>query len=127
MLEDQGVEIPKEIQGESLLPLLEGNTDADWRKSIYYHYYEYPGAHSVRRHEGIAGDRYKLIRFYGLDVPNDEEWEFYDLETDPSEMNNLYENSDYAEIVNKMKTELEGLKTKYNVPPVPPEQKPRNR
>lgn len=122
-----GAPIPEDMQGKSIVPLLKNKKPKNWRKSLYYHYYEYPGAHSVRRHEGITDVRYKLIRFYGLDVPNGEEWEFYDLVTDPSEMNNVYENTEYAELVNTMKTELETLKTKYKVPAVPVAQQRRNK
>ena len=49
---------------------------------IYYHYYEYPGAHSVRRHEGVSMTL-QAVRYYGIDVPNGEEWEFFDLKNDP--------------------------------------------
>ena len=73
------------VQGRSLRQVAEGHVPADWRKDIYYHYYEYPGFHSVRAHYGVRTDRYKLIRFYG-DINN---WEFYDLKTDPTEMHNL--------------------------------------
>ncbi|MCT4648218.1 MAG: sulfatase, partial [Carboxylicivirga sp.] len=89
-LDIAGLPIPKDMQGKSIVPLLEGNTPDDWRTSLYYHYYEYPGAHSVRKHEGVANKNYKLIRFYGKDVPNGEEWEFFDLKNDPAEMVNLY-------------------------------------
>lgn len=64
-----GAPIPADMQGKSIVPLLEGQTPRDWRESLYYHYYEYPGAHSVRRHEGVFDSRWKLIRFYGVDVP----------------------------------------------------------
>lgn len=114
-----GAPIPDDMQGKSLVPLMKGETPADWRTSLYYHYYEYPGAHSVRRHEGVTGKRYKLIRFYGTDVPNGEEWEFYDLEKDPSEMNNVYTNPEYVQQVQKLKTELERLKNEYHVPAEP--------
>jgi arylsulfatase A-like enzyme len=122
--------IPGDMQGESLVPLLQGNTPEDWRSSLYYHYYEYPGAHAVRRHEGVANKRYKLVRFYGKDVLNGEEWELYDLERDPSEMNNIYANPEKAAIVREMKAELANLKDRYEVPEVPPEQvdlRPKNR
>jgi len=108
-------EIPENMQGESLVPLLMGKTPSDWRKSLYYHYYEYPGGHSVRRHEGVTDKRYKLIRFYGKDVPGGEEWELYDLEKDPSEMNNVFENKMYEDIVQQMKEELKILREKYQV------------
>jgi arylsulfatase A-like enzyme len=116
-LDIAGVPVPEDMQGRSIVPLLKGKTPRTWRKSLYYHYYEYPGAHSVRRHEGIANKQYKLIRFYGEDVPGGEEWEFYDLETDPSEMNNLYGKSQVEEVVGEMKEELLRLRKKYNLNP----------
>lgn len=114
-LDIAGAPIPEDMQGRSIVPLLKGETPEDWRESLYYHYYEYPGAHSVRRHEGVANKDYKLIRFYGIDVPNDEEWEFYDLKTDPAEMNNIYNRSDAQEKITEMKTELDRLKKQYKV------------
>ena len=60
-LEAAGVAVPAEMQGRSLVPLLRGQTPADWRKSFYYHYYEFPGPHSVARHYGVVTDRYKLV------------------------------------------------------------------
>ena len=58
-----GAEIPEDIQGVSLLPLLKGEKPADWRKSLYYHFYEYPAEHMVKRHYGVRTERYKLIHF----------------------------------------------------------------
>ena len=113
------IEIPSDMQGVSLLPLLEGETPSDWRKSLYYHYYEYPGPHSVRKHEGIARDDYKLIKFYGQDVPNNLEWEFYDLKKDPHEMKNVYGDPEYAKKVAKMKKELTEIRAYYKVPNTP--------
>lgn len=112
-LDIAGAPIPKDMQGKSIVPLLEGKKPKDWRKSLYYHYYEYPGAHAVRRHEGITTKKYKLIRFYGPDVLNNEEWEFYDLEKDPSEMNNIYSNT--SKTVSKLKKELTKLRREYKV------------
>ncbi|MCM2372510.1 sulfatase family protein [Aporhodopirellula aestuarii] len=108
--------IPDEMQGKSLVPLLKGNTPADWRDSLYYHYYEYPAVHSVRRHEGVFDGRWKLIRFYGRNVPNGEEWELYDLQNDPSEMNNLAGNPEYASRIETLKKELGSLREQYDVP-----------
>ncbi len=107
-LEMAGAEIPADMQGRSLVPLLAGDTPADWRESIYYHYYEYPSVHMVPRHYGVRNDRYKLIHFYQFD-----EWEFYDLETDPDELQNLYEHADYADEIATMKVELERLRAEY--------------
>ena len=110
-----GAPIPDDMQGQSLVPLLKGKTPPDWRESLYYHYYEYPAVHSVRRHEGVFDGRWKLIRFYGEDVPNGEEWELYDLENDPSEMNNLYGKPEYDGKVERLKQELQTLRDRYEV------------
>ena len=112
-----GAKIPDDIQGVSVLPILKGKTPADWRTHLYYTYYEYPGYwHAVRRHEGISGKRYKLIRFYGMGVENGEEWELYDLEKDPKKMNNSYTNPEYASVVADLKKKLGELKTHYKIP-----------
>jgi arylsulfatase A-like enzyme len=111
-----GAPIPDDMQGKSIVPLLEGKTPLDWRKSLYYHYYEYPGAHQVRRHEGVSTKRYKLIRFYGKDVPDGEEWELYDLKKDPQEMHNIYTHPEMAGKIKELKKELDRLKIEYKVP-----------
>ena len=79
-LEIAGADIPDDMQGRSFLPILVGQQPSDWRQSVYYHYYEFPGAHSVAKHYGVRTKRHKLIHFYDLD-----EWELFDLETDPNE------------------------------------------
>jgi arylsulfatase A-like enzyme len=107
-LEMAGAAVPDDMQGRSLVPLLAGDTPDDWRESIYYHYYEYPSVHMVPRHYGVRNDRYKLMHFYQFD-----EWEFYDLETDPDELQNLYEDPNYADEIAAMKVELERLRTHY--------------
>jgi arylsulfatase A-like enzyme len=115
-LELAGLEIPAQLQGRSMVPLFgtsssrQMSPDMSWRKSIYYHYYEYPGVHAVKRHYGVRTDRYKLIHFYN-DI---DEWELYDLEADPHEMNSVYEDPDYAEIRTFMHKELDSLRRKYD-------------
>lgn len=112
-----GVPIPDDMQGRSLVPLFKGETPDDWRKSLYYHYYEFPTYwHAVRRHEGVSTDRYKLIRFYGNDVPNGEEWEFYDLQADPHEQTSAYGDRRYESEIAELKTELLRLREQYEVP-----------
>lgn len=64
-LQYAGIEQPKEMEGRPLQPVLEGKTPRDWRKDIYYHYYDYPTYHLVRKHDGVRNERYKLIHFYG--------------------------------------------------------------
>ncbi len=115
ILEMAGVAEPDDMQGASLVPLLQGRTPADWRTYLYYHYYEYPGWHSVRKHEGVTDGRYKLIYFYNLG-----EWELYDLETDPSEMTSRYGDPAYSKIETELKEQLARLREVYDVPPNSP-------
>ena len=105
-----GLAIPNDMQGESLLPLLEDEQTDDWRKSIYYHYYEYPGPHSVKRHYGIRTERYKLIHFYN----NIDQWELYDLEEDPAEVNNLFGQKAYEELSGDLLKQMIALQKQYN-------------
>ena len=107
-----GAPIPEDIQGVSLLPLLKGEKPADWRKSLYYHFYEYPAEHMVKRHYGVRTERYKLIHFYN-DI---DEWELYDLQEDPREMNNLYGKPGYEKITEDMMNELHKLQAQYQDP-----------
>ncbi len=109
-LDIAGAPIPNDMQGLSLKSILQGHTPNDWRSSVYYHYYEYPGAHSVRRHYGIRTDRYKLIYFYEKDV---DQWELYDLEKDPQEMHSVYRDPAYQDIMRKLKVDLKTLRDKY--------------
>jgi arylsulfatase A-like enzyme len=104
------VKAPPEMQGASLVPLLSGETPKDWRKSIYYHYYEYPAVHMVNRHCGVRTDRYKLIHYYNLG-----EWELFDLEKDPGERKSVYADPAHADTVKELKAELERLREKYKV------------
>ena len=110
LLDVAGVDIPEEMQGRSLKPLLQGKKP-EWRDALYYHYYEYPGAHSVKRHYGIRTERYKLMHFY-YDIDT---WELYDLKEDPKEMNNLYGKEGYEDITQKLKKQLQDLREKYKV------------
>ena len=107
-----GAPIPKDIQGESLLPLLQGKHPKNWRKSLYYHFYEYPAEHMVKRHYGIRTERYKLIHFY-RDI---DEWELYDLEKDPKEMNNIYGQEGTEKITKELKKQLWKLQKQYDDP-----------
>jgi arylsulfatase A-like enzyme len=101
-------ETPNDMQGKSMLPLF-SNENSNWRDALYYHYYEYPGIHMVKRHYGIRTNRYKLIHFY-YDI---DEWELYDLEQDPEELNNVYGQTDYKEVQKMMHVRLEELRHKY--------------
>ena len=107
-----GLPIPDDMQGVSMLPLLRGENPADWRKSLYYHYYEYPAEHAVRRHYGVRTERYKLIHFY-QDIDS---WELFDLQEDPMEMHNLYGRPGTEDLTRELKTELGRLQLQYDDP-----------
>lgn len=103
--------VPEDIQGRSLLPLLAGQEPpADWRTSIYYHYFDHM-QHKVGRHAGVRTDRHKLIHFYTDDV-----WEFYDVESDPLEINNVYGQPEHTSEIASLKSEYERLKQQFDVP-----------
>jgi arylsulfatase A-like enzyme len=106
-LEIAGVEIPAEMQGRSLVPLLRGETPADWRKSLYYHYYEFPEPHRVRPHYGVITERYKLVHYYKPDV---DDWELLDREQDPLEVKNFYHDPSSAATVKELRAELVRLR-----------------
>ena len=104
-LDYTGVPAPADMQGRSLRPVLEGKTPADWRKSVYYHYYEFPQPHHVHPHYGVRTDRYKLINYYTL-----KEWELFDLQKDPHELKSVYDDPAYAVVREDMTKELKRLR-----------------
>ncbi|MEL6305205.1 MAG: sulfatase [Bacteroidota bacterium] len=109
LLEAAQITPPSDMQGESLIPLLKGEKGQWTRDAVYYHYYEYPAVHMVKRHYGIVNKQYKLVHFYH-DV---DEWELYDREKDPHEMKNEYHNPEYAPIVKTLTKNLYDLRKKY--------------
>ena len=92
--------------------MLKGEKVPDWRQSLYYHFYEYPAEHAVRRHYGVRTDRYKLIHFYeDIDC-----WELYDLQEDPSEMNNIYGKPGTEAVTEDLMKEMLRLQEQYDDP-----------
>lgn len=109
LLELAGITTTQKMQGISFVPVLEGNTPNDWQDAMYYHYYEFPFWHHVQPHYGIRTQKYTLAHFYyNIDV-----WELYDLEKDPSQMNNIYEDPNYNTVVTELKVKLKNLMVKY--------------
>lgn len=108
MLEAAGVAIPKDEQGQSMLPLLKGEKTKG-RDAVYYHYYE-NGEHAVSPHFGVRTKRYKLVRFY----TRVNSWELYDLKKDPKEMRNLYGQKKYKKITAEMNSQLHKLIEQYD-------------
>ena len=107
-LEAAGIKAPEDMQGESLIPILKGN-GKNFRDAAYYHFYEYPSVHMVKRHYGIVTEDYKLIHFY-YDI---DEWELYDRRKDKNEMKNVYNDPNYAKIRETLHQKLAALRIKY--------------
>ncbi|EDM25149.1 mucin-desulfating sulfatase (N-acetylglucosamine-6-sulfatase) [Lentisphaera araneosa HTCC2155] len=119
MLDYAGVARPKYMQGYSFRSILESGVESEnWKKAAYYHYWMHMAHHDNPAHIAIRTKRYKLILFYGAKTDSDQAqtppaWELYDLSKDPKESNNLYDNPEYQEIINKLKAELKDLRHKY--------------
>ena len=111
-LDAAGTDIPADMQGRSLVPLLRGKMPGDWRKSHYYHYYE-AGGHGVPVHFGVTDGRFKLIRFPDEAI---DAWEFFDLESDPMELRSRYGDPEFGDRIKAMKTELRRLQDELKVP-----------
>jgi arylsulfatase A-like enzyme len=109
-LEMAGAKIPSDMQGRSMVPVLKGRTPSNWRKEHYYHYYEYPGSHMVKRHYGMSTERYKLIHYY-YDI---DEWELYDLKADPRELKNVYTDPAYTHVKKHLHRRLNALMKKFS-------------
>jgi arylsulfatase A-like enzyme len=101
LLDAAHVKIPAGMQGRSMLPVWKGKTPEDWRKYVYYHYYESGGEHNVAKHIGVRSGRFKLIYYY-----ENKDWELYDLQKDPKELNNVYNSPSYKSTQNSLKNEL---------------------
>ena len=107
-LDYAGAKKPKEMQGASFRNIV-NQKESLWRDAIYYTYYEYPSVHMVKRHHGVRTERYKLMHFY-YDI---DEWELYDLDQDPSEMNNLYDNPEYSNVQKRLHLRFSELREHY--------------
>ncbi len=100
-----GLKVPDDMQGVSLIPLFLGKKPENWRTGFYYRYYHDPGDHNTRAHYGLRAETHKLIYFWKKD-----QWEMFNLLTDPDEMHNLYSEPAQQETVKALKAELYRLK-----------------
>lgn len=108
-LEAAGIPAPADMQGESLLPLLTGHPEEWTREAVYYHYYEYPAVHMVKRHYAVVTEQYKLVHYYY----DTDEWELIDRIKDPQELRNVYDDPTYAPVVAELHRKLEALRKQY--------------
>ena len=113
LLDAAGVAVPAEMQGRSFRSLLGGRAAADWRKSFYYQYYEYPEPHRVRPHYGVVTDHYKLVRFADADADYSE---LFDLTKDPSELRDVAKDAAYASVLKDLTGELARLRRELKAP-----------
>jgi len=108
---------PDHFQGRSFQPQLIGQTPPDWRRAMYYRYWMHKTHHNVYAHYGIRTERYKLIYYYAdalgqpgtADERHEPQWELFDLETDSSELRNVYDDPAYRSVVKDLKDQLHRL------------------
>ena len=106
-LDAANIPAPKDMQGQSLIPLMTGKS---WKRdAVYYHYYEYPAEHMVNRHYAIVTKQYKLIHYYF----STDAWELIDRKKDPLELKNVYNDPAYASIRKTLHRQLDALRLKY--------------
>lgn len=111
ILDLAGTDIPDYMQGRSMAPLLKGENPGDWRDAVYYHYYEGPPrVHKVARHYGVRTARYTLAHFY-----ENGEWELFDLQEDPEQLESVYGEQEYADVQQKLKRKINELQQQYGV------------
>jgi arylsulfatase A-like enzyme len=120
-LDFAGQQAPADMQGRSFRPILEGHTPRDWRQSMYYRYWMHLADHGVPAHYGVRTRQYKLIYYYGkalgssgaIDRDTAPEWELFDIQKDPHEMNNLYGDPKHEKTIGELKKELTRLRELY--------------
>ena len=113
-LDYAGIDAPDAMQGTSFRPLLNGTTPDGWQTSLYYRYWMHLAHHGVYAHYGVRTLRYKLIYYYAdaldqpgaIDDPKEPEWELFDLDEDPYELHNVYNDPAYADVVRELTEEL---------------------
>ncbi len=119
MLAFAGADTPSYMQGRSFKRIIEtGKEPASWKKAAYYHYWMHMAHHDNPAHIAIRTKQHKLILFYGAGMNAEQPdtppgWELYDLKKDPKEMNNVYDNPEYRDVVAKLKVQLKDLRAKY--------------
>ncbi|MFE5318282.1 sulfatase [Paenibacillus sp. NPDC056579] len=118
-LDYAGLDIPSDMQGCSIRQVVQGVVPDHWQTSVYYRYWMHMDKiHAVTSHYGVRTEKHKLIYYYGEalgckgtnDIPTPKEWELFDLENDPHELNNVYDLPEYADVIERLKAELNRLR-----------------
>ena len=125
LLDFAGVDAPAYMQGASFRPLLRGRRPEGWQTSMYYRYWMHVAGHNVYAHYGVRTRDYKLIYYYAdalgqpgaIDDTKEPEWELFDLERDPLELKNVYDDPAYGSVVRDLKAELRRLQEKVGDEP----------
>ena len=104
-----GADVPGDMQGRSIVPLLEksGEKPNNWREALYYAYYG-ERTHQVARHDGIRTERHTL--FY---VPKYQEWQLFDNDKDPQQMKSVHGDPEYADVLSRLQKNYQELKKGY--------------
>ena len=124
-LDYAGIDAPERMQGSSFRPLLKEQLPSGWQQSMYYRYWMHLAHHNVYAHYGVRTLQHKLIYYYAdalgqpgaIDDPREPEWELFDLEKDPWELNNVYDDPAYTDVVTTLKAELQRLQEKVGDDP----------
>jgi arylsulfatase A-like enzyme len=109
-----GLPVPSDMQGKSVVPVAKGHTPSDWARTLYCHYYEFAPPHWVSPYYGVRTDRYTLINYY-----RENEWELFDREKDPDQMENLFEwagykiHPGYGDTAKHLVAKLKEMRHKY--------------
>lgn len=104
------IDYPSNMQGRSFRENLKGNTPDDWRQYGYYRYWD----HAAKRpgHFGVKSHQYTLAFYYGNGIEENkgaepqQYWDFYDLEKDPQQLRNAYDDPQYQKIIAELKKEI---------------------
>lgn len=133
ILDAAGVEHHPRMQGRSFWPDLLGDPETPPAPGMYYRYWEHDDAfHRAPAHYGYRTDRHKIIYYYndGLGLPGSgyygypPEWELYDLEVDPAELRNVYDDPAYAGIREELKAAMWREQARLGDAPHPSQPRP---
>jgi len=134
MIELAGGEVPSYMQGKSFAKAIKGEKMKPLREATYYRYWMHLVHHDVPACLGVRTKDHKLIYYYSEHYNLDKygentmhwkpdtsfpiestpkSWELYDLKKDPHEVNNVYDDPAYANVVKELKTKILEQREKY--------------